>query len=144
MKRKMQIMNIAYSPALLWFIAGLVLVLLEFGAPGLILFFFAAGAWVVSLICLFADISLNVQLSVFLIVSILLLILLRKRLSSIFMGSLIKRGAANPEMEEYVGQRAVVTSKIEPNLPGKVEFRGSLWNAESDEIIDECTPVEIV
>jgi len=33
----------------IWFIAGLVLILLEFVVPGVILVFFGAGAWVVAL-----------------------------------------------------------------------------------------------
>ena len=68
------------KPELIWFIIGLVLLLLEFTAPGLILFFFGVGAWVVSIICFFFGIAINLQLLIFLSSSILLLLLLRKRL----------------------------------------------------------------
>lgn len=132
------------SPALIWFLVGFVLVLMEFAAPGLVIFFFGAGAWVVCIMCLIADVSLNVQLLVFLVTSILLLAFLRKWVGSVFMGRLLKRGGECPDMEEFVGERAVAASVIKPNYPGKVEFRGALWKAESDEIIEECEPVEIV
>ena len=34
--------------AMLWFVAGLILILVEFLMPGLIIIFFGAGAWIVS------------------------------------------------------------------------------------------------
>ena len=34
------------NPVLIWFLAGLVLVLLEFAAPGVIIVFFGLGAWI--------------------------------------------------------------------------------------------------
>ena len=58
------------EPEILWFIAGLIMLLLEFAMPGLIIAFFGVGAWIVAVLCLFMDISLNMQLTVFLFSSI--------------------------------------------------------------------------
>jgi len=40
------------KPELIWFLAGLLLLLLEFAAPGLIVFFFGVGACIVAIVCL--------------------------------------------------------------------------------------------
>ena len=71
------------KPELIWFIAGLVMLLLEFAMPGLIIFFFGAGAILVAVICLFFDISVNAQLGIFLVSSLLLLRGLRRYLKPI-------------------------------------------------------------
>jgi membrane protein implicated in regulation of membrane protease activity len=119
------------------------LILLEFSNPGLITIFFGIGAWIVSVICLFLDISLNLQLSIFLISSVLLLVSLRKWFKTLFTR---KPGTGRVEGEvadEFIGRKAVVTEKITPNRKGRVEFRGSYWTAESNETIPEGASVEI-
>ena len=45
------------KPEVIWCLVGLVLLLLEFILPGLIIFFFGLGAWVVAAVCLFAGIG---------------------------------------------------------------------------------------
>ena len=132
------------KPELIWFIAGLIMLLAEFAMPGLIIFFFGVGAWLVALICLFTDISINIQLTLFLIASILLLISLRKWLKNIFVGSTGQKQITDELLQEFVGKNAVVTREINPQAGGKVEFHGTNWNAEADEIINRGTSVEII
>jgi len=132
------------KPELIWFIAGLIMFLSEFAMPGLIIFFFGVGAWLVALICLFTDISINLQLTLFLIASILLLISLRKWLKNIFVGRTGQKQSADELLQEFVGKKAVVTREINPQAGGKVEFHGTNWNAEADEIINRGTSVEII
>jgi membrane protein implicated in regulation of membrane protease activity len=67
-----------YNAAVIWFIAGLIFFLLEFAVPGLILFFFAVGAWMVAILSFFFDLSVNTQLILFLAGSILTTMLFRK------------------------------------------------------------------
>src|SRR5688572_13114066 len=64
------IMEIFYNAAVIWFIVGFIFFLLEFVVPGLILFFFAVGAWLVAILSLFIDLSINSQLLIFLATSI--------------------------------------------------------------------------
>ena len=45
---------------------------------------------------------------------------------------------------DVIGHRAVVTVRIEPGKPGKVELRGANWQAESDETLEPGTQVRIV
>ena len=132
------------KPQLIWFIVGFIFLLLEFAIPGLITLFFGIGAWIVALICLFLDISINTQLFIFIISSILLLVFLRKWFQKMFMGRLESGQEEIEELDEFLGQKAVVTKEITPNTKGKVEFRGSYWKAEAYETIPEGTPVEIV
>ena len=132
------------KPELIWFIAGLIMLLAEFAMPGLIIFFFGVGAWLVALICLFTDISINIQLTLFLIASILLLVSLRRWLKNIFVGRTGQKESADEILQEFVGEKAVVTREINPQTGGKVEFHGTNWNAEADEMIYEGASVEII
>ena len=59
------------KPELIWFLVGLVLLIMEFALPGLIIGFFGAGAWIVAIICLVTNININTQLIIFIISSIL-------------------------------------------------------------------------
>ena len=132
------------KPELIWFVIGLILIILEFLIPGLITIFFGIGAWIVSVICLFLDISLNLQLSIFLISSVLLLVSLRKWFKTLFTRKPGTGRAEDEVADEFIGRKAVVTEKITPNRKGRVEFRGSYWTAESDETIPEGASVEIL
>ena len=132
------------KPEIIWFVVGLVLLLIEFAAPGLVIFFFGVGAWVVSAICFFSDISLNVQLGIFIITSILLLVVLRNRLKSLFSGFTDSKKDMNSNIQEFIGETAIVVSPIKGKLKGRVELHGTNWDASSVDDIAEGTSVEII
>jgi membrane protein implicated in regulation of membrane protease activity len=132
------------KPELIWFLIGLMLLILEFALPGLIIFFFGVGACIVALVCLITDIGLNAQLIIFIISSVLSLLCLRKWLKGIFMGHIVSKQDMTENLEEFIGQRAVVKEKITPETPGKVEFHGTNWEALADEEITEGTIVNII
>lgn len=131
-------------PEIIWFLVGLALIVLEFAAPGLVIAFFGVGAWVVAGVCLVTNIDINTQLLIFIVSSVLSLLLLRRWLKGIFRGHIGSRQDITHNLEEFAGQRAVVTEKISPRLGGKVEFHGTNWLAQADEEIAEGTPVEII
>lgn len=131
-------------PELIWFFIGLVLLFVEMVVPGLIIAFFAFGAWVVAAVCLVKALSLNQQLALFIMTSALALLLARSWLRSIFTGYVTSKQNADTDLNDYVGQRAVVTQKITTKLPGKVEFHGAPWLAAADQEIGEGAVVEIV
>jgi membrane protein implicated in regulation of membrane protease activity len=120
------------NSAVLWFGIGLLLFLLEFILPGFILFFFGLGAWIVAIITLFTDISLNLQLAIFLISSVLTVLLFRNWLKS-------KLGveSKSPQIleDEYIGKTAKAETAIAPGVHGKVEFKGASWDASSEDSI---------
>lgn len=132
------------TPALIWFCLGLILIIIEFIIPGLITIFFGLGAWIVAILCLIFDLSLNVQLIIFILTSILLLIFLRKWFQSIFYNRSHDSPVNMEELEEYLGKKAIVVAEITATNQGKVEFRGSTWKAEAYETIPEGTTVEII
>jgi len=127
------------NPAILWFLAGLIMLILEFLMPGLIIFFFGIGALVVAAICFFANISLNMQMSIFLVASILLLLSLRQWIKKAFVG----HRASNGLLLEFTGEMAVVTKQIDPVAGGRVDLHGTSWNAQAEELIPEGTVVEV-
>ena len=133
-----------FEPQVIWCLVGLVLLLMEFVMPGLIVFFFGLGAWVVAAVCLFADISINAQLIIFIISSIVLLLVLRKWLKGVFFGHVKSKQELTEDLKEYAGEKVVVTEKIGLNRSGKVELHGTNWEAEADEEIAEGTVVEVI
>jgi len=132
------------KPELIWFLVGLLLLIAEFMIPGLIVFFFGVGAWVVAVVCLLTEITLNVQLLIFIVSSVLLLVLLRSWVKGIFTGHVTGKQDLRQELSEFIGERAVVTQTITPKLAGKVELHGTNWVAEADVEISEGTAVEVV
>lgn len=118
---------------------GFVFFILEFVIPGFVLFFFAVGAWVVSLLSLFFDLTLNMQLVIFLTSSVLSILLLRKWLKKII---LTKKYSSEIE-NEFIGKTAIAETFIGPGNEGKVEFKGTSWNALSEDTIQKGESVVI-
>ncbi|MDH3976750.1 MAG: NfeD family protein [Deltaproteobacteria bacterium] len=132
------------KPELIWFIIGLILLLMELALPGLVMFFFGVGAWIVSLVCFAADISLNVQLITFLVSSLLLLAMLRSQLKSLFYGYGSQKEDMSHDMDELIGETARVIKEIGPGIKGRVELHGTGWDAKADEKIVQGAMVKVV
>lgn len=134
-------MDIFMQAATIWFIIGFVLFILEFVVPGLILFFFGVGAWVVAIILLFGDISINMQLIIFVISSIVTIVLLRGWVKRILYGK-------NPSTElledEFLGKIAIARTAIAPGRNGDVTFNGTNWQAISNDFIEPEENVKII
>lgn len=111
-----------------WMVFGFVLLLLEMSAAGGFYFlFFGVGAIVVGILAWLDVISQAwVQLAFFSIVSVVASLLFRKPLMAKF-GP--KEGDGH--VDSFVGEAAVVLDEIPVNGIGKVELRGSTWNARS-------------
>jgi membrane protein implicated in regulation of membrane protease activity len=132
------------QPELIWFLIGLLLLLAEFAIPGLVIVFFGIGAWIVAVTCLVATPSINVQLGIFIGASVLSLVLLRSWLKGLFVGHVTGQQDLTQDLNEFVGEQAVVTQAIAAHRPGKVELHGTHWTAEADGEIAEGAAVEIV
>jgi membrane protein implicated in regulation of membrane protease activity len=129
-----------YNSTVIWFIIGFLLFLLEFALPGFILFFFAVGAWVVSIISLLVDISVSSQLGIFIATSLITVLLFRNWIKN----QINKKKGDSAELEdEFVGKTATTQTAILPGKHGKVVFKGTTWDAESDEEIEANTQVII-
>ena len=133
-----------FRPELIWFLVGLLLLFIEMAVPGFVIGFFALGAWIVATVSLFRPLTLNQELALFTSTSVLSLVLARSWLKNLFMGFVTSRQDVDVDLNDFVGQRAVVTKKITTKLPGKVEFHGVPWQAAADREIGEGAVVEIV
>ena len=131
------------KPEVVWCLLAIVLLLLELAMPGLIIFFFALGAFVVAFICLLTNISLSIQLLIFIAASIIFLLALRRYIKGVFMGHIDSKQNITESLSEFIGEKAVVTTNIIPKAGGRVEFHGTSWQAEADEEISEGTIVQI-
>ena len=122
---------------IIWFVAGLVMILLEFTQPGLVIVFFGVGAWVVSLLA-YLDLleTLRSQLLVFGGVSVGLLLGLRRWVKGKFYGHISDRQDLNRNLDEFIGKQVTVLQDVIPGKPGgQVEFKGTSWSAVSDQEI---------
>ena len=128
------------NTAVLWFVAGFVLFLLEFLLPGLILFFFGVGAWLVAILSLFFDFSLNIQILLFLGAALITILLFRRGLKNMLWSR-----TQNSEIEdEILGKTGIAESIIAPGRNGKISFKGTIWDAASKDIIEPGENVVIV
>jgi len=123
------IANILSRPELFWFIIGLGLFLLELVIPGFFIFFFGLGAWVTALVCLLVEPGTNLQIVIFAVTSVLSLIGLRKIIQKKFFYS--KENLSEDVEDEFTGKEAIAKADFGSDMNGKVEFKGTMWNAES-------------
>jgi len=136
-------MQVLANPGLLWFLAGVVLLITELFAPTLVLMFFGFGAWIVAGVYLVFGIGLAYQLAIFAAASLILLIFLRKRLRPLFKGYTTSRQKPGQDLEDFLGRDAMVIEAIEPGKPGKIEYNGVSWTAEGETAIPAGSHVRI-
>ena len=115
---------------LIWFLIGLAFILLELAVPGFILIFFGFGAWLVAILGLIIDVSITLQILLFVVASVTSLILLRKKLKARFFQSKNDDSSASLD-DEFIGKEALVLADISPNKTGRIEFKGTQWSARS-------------
>ncbi|MBS2212983.1 NfeD family protein [Carboxylicivirga mesophila] len=134
-------MEILSNEAVIWFIAGAALLLLEFVIPGVFILFFGIGAWVTALCVYLFEPSLAMQFLIFSSTSVLSLILLR----SFLLKKLYKMPdpVVDPD-EEFIGGVGECIVDIRPDADGKVEFKGTSWTASAGTEINPGTKVRII
>jgi len=133
-------MEILSDPAVIWFLIGLGLLLLELVLPGLVILFFGVGAWVTALVCTFTNINLNFQILIFLVASLLGLVLLRKYLKNRFFNRSDKE--IDDQLEEFIGRKARAITEFKDGS-GKIEFKGTNWSARCVDPVAKGDWVEI-
>ncbi len=112
----------------IWAVGGLALLVVELLTPGgFFMVFFGAGAFLVALLTGLDVISAHwVQWLVFAVASVLALLFLRKPLMGKFKGL-----APGKDVDNLADEVAVAMENLAPNATGKVEMRGSAWNARN-------------
>lgn len=138
----MEFFDFISNPLVIWFLIGLAFLLLEFMMPGLIVLFFGLGAWITAICTMIFDPGINIQLLIFITTSVLSLIFLRKYFKRIFVGKDEK--AIDEVLEEFVGKTVVAETDFGIGIIGRVTFKGTGWEAFSDEEIKKGDQLKIV
>jgi inner membrane protein len=120
----------------IWFIAGVIIMLFEFEFPGFIIFFFGVGAWITGFGIAFGILeSLDAKMLTWIISSVLLLFVLRKYVKNIFLGFTSKTDSGEKQTDDFIGKTVEIAEKTGPDFQiGKVKFQGSFWKAKSKEV----------
>ena len=134
-------MEILFHTAVIWFVIGFILFILEFIVPGLILFFFAVGAWTVAFLSVFVVLPLTAQLLIFVVTSVLTIFALRKWLRKRLYGD---QTSTQILEDEFLGKIGIAETSITPGNNGKIDFKGTTWQAASADIIAAGENVEII
>lgn len=115
---------------LIWFLVGVGFLVGEMLAPGFILVFFAAGSWIVAGTVFFLeDLTLTIQIIIFIVSSLVFLFTLRRYGLNTFKGD--SKGGVDDEFSK-TGQKAVVTEAIDQNGYGEIQLNGTFWRATAD------------
>ena len=130
---------------LIWFLIGVGFLIAEFIIPTFIMFFFAIGAVIVSIVTACFDLSINSQIILFALSSVISLVLLRNYMKNIFKGNESKGEDKyfdnTIDSNENIG---IVSKTIDPNSFGQIKYKGTFYKAQSDSFIDEGKKVKIV
>ena len=131
------------SPWLIWFLAGIVVILAELAIPGFVIIFFGLGCLGAALVAAILPEAYSGQLAAFLIISITSLVTLRKVAMRIFVGR--SEGSENNDTGNVsVGARIQIDQEIAPGREARVRYRGTMWTAVSEESIPAGSEAEIV
>lgn len=110
-----------------WILAGVVLLLLELTVGTFYLFFLGMAAIVVGLFAMFGlGGPIWLEWLLFMILSTGLVLLMRRPLVSKF-----KLPGESGDIDNLVGELAVASQAIPPGELGKVQMRGTGWNAKN-------------
>lgn len=135
------------SPSLIWFLLGAAFFVAELFVPGFVLLFFGVGCWAAAGGALL-HFDLNWQITVFICVTILTLLVLRQRLRIIFGGKSQSNDAAaelsDIQPHPLTGQRGTVSRSITPGKPGEVNAGGSFWRAVAADSIPSGTEIVVL
>lgn len=134
------------NTSLAWFILGIVLMAAELIVPGFIIFFFGIGALVTAGLSYFGIVdNFALQMVIFLGTSILSLFIFRRKFSSSFKGDVSHVMKPGEMLDNIRGAKAVVIADIKADgVHGRVEYNGTVWEADADEFIPKGEVVEIL
>jgi membrane protein implicated in regulation of membrane protease activity len=136
-------MDFIFSPWLVWFLVGIAVMLAELAIPGFVIIFFGLGCLGGAAVAVFAPYVYSAQVAAFLIVSVASLLTLRKVAMRVFVGR-----SEGPETEDLgnvpVGARITLDHDMETGRVGRVRFRGTMWDAVSEDRIPAGSDAEII
>jgi len=136
-------MGSIFSAWLIWFLIGIGLAFLELLMPGFVVIFMGIGCLIVAGMLLILPLTVTQQVLLFIVATIASIVLLRKWLMKIFMG--LSSSQSEVVFDDFPkGAHVKVVQNISPQANGRIQFRGTFWDAAADEEINKGETVEIV
>jgi len=135
-------MDLTFSPWLVWFLAGIAIMLAELAVSGFVIIFFGLGCWGASVVAFFSTNDYSAQVAVFVIVSVASLMTLRRVAMRVFVGC--SEGQETEDLGNVpLGARITLNQDMEAGQVGRVRFRGTMWDAISEDRIPAGSDAEI-
>jgi membrane protein implicated in regulation of membrane protease activity len=129
-----------------WFIAGIVLMVLELVVPGGIVFFIGLGAVAIAALLFFGVLEGWMQaMTGWFVVSLFLIFALRGFAQRVIPAE-VARGSTDEDLDAY-DQIAVVAVRIPAEGEGRINFKGTTWKARNyrqDVDLEPGTRVRII
>jgi len=121
-----------------WFIAFLILLIIELVTVNLVTIWFAIGAVAAIITTIFTD-SVLIQAIVFIIVSVIALLITKPLIKK------FKKFEVEPtNSDRVIGKVGEVTQKIGRNKYGEVKVYGNTWTASSKQVINVGERVKVL
>lgn len=121
-----------------WFIAFVILLVIELVTVNLVTIWFAIGAVAAIITTIFTD-SILIQCIVFTIVSVISLLITKPLIKK------FKKFEVEPtNSDRVIGKIGEVTQKIGRNKYGEVKVYGNTWTASSKDVIDVGERVKVL
>ena len=124
--------------AIIWFVAFLLLLIIEIATINLVTIWFAFGAIAAMITTMFTD-SVIVQVAVFLVVSIISLILTKP-----VMKAFRKTDIEPTNSDRVIGKSGEVIKEISNNEYGEVKVFGNVWTATSKQNLSVGDKVKVI
>ena len=121
-----------------WFIAFVILLVIELVTVNLVTIWFAIGAVAAIITTIFTD-SVLIQSIVFVVVSVIALLITKPLIKK------FKRFEVEPtNSDRVIGKIGEVTQKIGKNKYGEVKVYGNTWTASSKQVINVGERVKVL
>jgi len=121
-----------------WFIAFVILLIIELVTVNLVTIWFAIGAVAAIITTIFTD-SILIQSIVFVVVSVIALLITKPLIKK------FKKFEVEPtNSDRVIGKVGDVTKKIEKNKYGEVKVYGNTWTASSKGVIEVGERVRVL
>lgn len=114
----------------IWLAAVVIFLIIEILSPSMMFVGFAVGALVSGVFAWFMPEAYYWQIGIFIIVSLVLLPFTRR-----FAKKITGEPPSQSNIDALIGQVALVTGEIDPDLGGKVVIQGETWRAVAEENI---------
>lgn len=132
------------TPAIIWLVLGLLLIISELIATSIIAVFLGLGALATSFLAYLGWVNdTSWQLLTFSLVSLATLIVARRRLKEFFVGTSTSKNQPSEFLQQALGQRVEVVTNFDQGK-GRVKLNGVEWTAFSEEELQAGTTAWVV